>query len=67
MGVPTLSLTQESPSQAYCWEKALPTRKKIQTLVEANIDPRMIVKYNDGKEMIINGHKEITKFIENLK
>ena len=41
--------------------------EKIQTLVEANIDPRMIVKYNDGKEMIINGHKEITKFIENLK
>lgn len=41
--------------------------EKIQTLVEAKANPRMIIKYNDGKEKIIDGHKEITEFVEKLK
>jgi hypothetical protein len=40
---------------------------KLQTIIESGFKPRMIVKYKDNKEMIINGDEEITKFIEKLK
>jgi hypothetical protein len=40
---------------------------KLQTIIESGFKPRMIVKYKDNKEMIINGDEEITKFVEKLK
>ena len=40
---------------------------KLQTVIESGAKPRMIVKYKDNKEMIINGHEEITKLVEKLK
>jgi len=40
---------------------------KLQTIIESGSKPRMIVKYKDNKEMIIDGDEEITKFIEKLK
>ena len=40
---------------------------KLQTIIESEFKPRMIIKYKDNKEMIINGDEEITKFVEKLK
>lgn len=40
---------------------------KLQTIIESGSKPRMIVKYKDNKEMIIDGDEEITKFVEKLK
>ena len=34
---------------------------------ESGFKPRMIVKYKDNKEIIINGDEEIIKFVEKLK
>ncbi len=41
--------------------------EKIQTIVEGKVEPRMIIKYNNGKEMIINGDNDIKIFIDKLK
>ena len=40
---------------------------KLQIMGEGGFKPRMIIKYNDGKEMIIDGDEEITEFVEKLK
>ena len=40
---------------------------KLQTIIESGFKPRMIIKYKDNKEMIINGDEEIIKFVEKLK
>jgi hypothetical protein len=40
---------------------------KLQIMGEGEFKPRMIVKYNDGKEMVIDGDEEITEFVEKLK
>ena len=40
---------------------------KLQIMDEAGFKPRMIIKYKDGKEMIIDGDEEITEFVEKLK
>ena len=39
---------------------------KLQTIIESGSKPRIIVKYKNNKEMIINGDEEITKFVEKL-
>lgn len=40
---------------------------KLQIIREDGFKPRMIIKYQDGKEMIIDGDEEITEFVENLQ
>ena len=34
---------------------------------EPKFEPRMIIKYKNGEEMIIDVDKDITKFVEKLK
>ena len=36
---------------------------KLQVIEENGLKPRMIVKYKDGKEVIIDGDEDITKFV----
>jgi|APGre2960657404_1045060.scaffolds.fasta_scaffold30396_1 hypothetical protein len=38
---------------------------KLQVIGENGLKPRMIVKYKDGKEVIIDGDEDITKFVNN--
>ncbi len=40
---------------------------KLQIIREDGFKPRMIIKYKEGKEMIIDGDEEITEFVENLQ
>lgn len=39
---------------------------KLQVIGENGLKPRMIVKYKDGKEVIIDGDEDITNFINDL-
>ena len=39
---------------------------KLQIMGEGGSKPRMIIKYNDGKEMIIDGDEEITEIVNNF-
>ena len=41
------------------------TIDKLQVIGENGLKPRMIVKYKDGKEVIIDGDEDITKFVNN--
>jgi hypothetical protein len=38
---------------------------KLQVIGENGLKPRMIIKYKDGKEVIIDGDEDITKFVNN--
>ncbi len=40
---------------------------ELQIMQEPKFEPRMIVKYKNGEEMIIDGDEEITEFVEKLK
>ena len=40
---------------------------KFQIIGENGFEPRMIIKYKDGKEMIIDGGIRIAKYIDELK
>ncbi len=40
---------------------------KLQVMGENGFKPQMIVKYKDGKEMIIDGDSDITTFVDELK
>lgn len=39
---------------------------KLQVIGENGLKPRMIVKYKDDKEVIIDGDEDITKFVNDL-
>lgn len=39
----------------------------LQIMQEHKFEPRMIIKYKNGEEIIIDGDKDITKFFEKLK